>query len=132
MAKIQMDPSEQPTYAATPFVNLGRFKEAKSLLRKSMPGGARVLGESHQLTLKMRKRAAQGRSTKAGATLDDLGEAVTTFEEATDGPRGACSVVRIRSRWQWRIRARRASRAAAREGGDVGAVRGALDAMRAT
>ena len=34
--------------------HLGQFKEAKALLRETLPAAQRVLGESHDLTLKMR------------------------------------------------------------------------------
>ena len=69
-------------YAAT-LNDLERFEEAKSLLRKMMPIARRVLGESHELTSKMRLSYALALSTwtPAGAPLDDLREAVTTLEE---------------------------------------------------
>ena len=43
----------------------------------------RVLGESDELTFKLRRMYAQSLYRDAGATLDDLREAVTTLEEAT-------------------------------------------------
>jgi tetratricopeptide (TPR) repeat protein len=58
-----------------------RFKEAKELLRKSIPVARRVLGESHQLTLTMRRNYARSLYEDEGATLDDLRESVATFEE---------------------------------------------------
>ena len=60
---------------------LGRFEEAKSVLRKMMPVTRRVVGESHKLTLAMRKTCARALYMDANATLDDLREAVTTFED---------------------------------------------------
>ena len=60
---------------------LGRFEEAKSVLRKMMPVTRRVVGESHKLTLAMRKTCARALYMDANATLDDLREAVTTLEE---------------------------------------------------
>ena len=60
---------------------LQRFEEAKSLLRKMIPVARRVLGESHELTLKMRKTYAQSLCEGPSATLDDLREAETTLEE---------------------------------------------------
>ena len=45
-----------------------------------MPVARRVLGESHELTLKMRWNYA-GALYNPAATLDDLSEAVTTLEE---------------------------------------------------
>jgi hypothetical protein len=41
----------------------------------------RVLGEGHDLTLKMRLCYAMAVYTDDGATLDDLSEAMTTLEE---------------------------------------------------
>ena len=67
-------------YAAS-LVDLQRFEEAKSLLRKVMPTSRRVLGESHRLTLKMRKVYGEALYEDPGATLDDLREAVTTLED---------------------------------------------------
>ena len=65
--------------------SLRRFDEAKSLLRKMVPVARRVVGEGHEITLKMRKIYAEAlyRSlySDAGATLDDLREAVTTLED---------------------------------------------------
>ena len=58
-----------------------RFEEAKSLMRKRMPVTRRVLGESHECTLKIRWNYAQGLWKDPAATLDDLREAVTTQEE---------------------------------------------------
>ena len=98
MAKNMKGPSEQPTTTRTPLQNLERFEEAKALLRKTMPVARRVLGESHELTLRMRWIYAKALYLDPGATLDDLREAVTTLEE-TDGPRGACWAARTRSRW---------------------------------
>ena len=39
---------------AVSLVNLGRFEEAKALLREVMPVARRVLGNSHELLLSMR------------------------------------------------------------------------------
>ena len=60
---------------------LGRFEETKSLMRRQMPVAQRVLGEGHEITLKMRWIYAQSFFLDSGATLDDLREAVTTLEE---------------------------------------------------
>ena len=57
-------------------IGLRRFEEAKSVLRKMMPVARRVLGESHELTLKMRTMYAAARCNDADATLDDLRETV--------------------------------------------------------
>ena len=58
-----------------------RFNEAKALLRKTIPVARRVLGESHILTLKMKKIYASALYRDDCATLDDLCEAVKTLEE---------------------------------------------------
>ena len=60
---------------------LKRFEESKSLLRRHMPVARRVLGDSNDLTLKMRKIYANVLCDDPGATIDDIREAVTTFEE---------------------------------------------------
>ena len=72
---------EATNYAAS-LVNLQHFKEARALLRKTMPVARRVLGEGHRLTLKMRWTYAQSLYEDPNATLDDLREAVTTLEDA--------------------------------------------------
>ena len=64
-----------------PIVRLQRFEEAKALLRKTMPVARRVLGESHETTLRMRWTYAAALYKDPAATLDDLGEAVTTLED---------------------------------------------------
>ena len=58
---------------------LNRFKEAKLVLRNSMPLARRILGEGNQLTLKMRWVYAMALYLD-GATLDDLCEAVNMLE----------------------------------------------------
>ena len=67
---------------AISLVDLRRFEEARTLLRKMIPVAQRVVGESHELTLKMRWSYAQSLYKDAGATLDDLREAVATLEDA--------------------------------------------------
>ena len=67
-------------YAAA-LKRLDRFEEARSIMRKTMPVARRVLGESHELTLKMRSIYAQALCLDTSATLDDLREAVTTLED---------------------------------------------------
>ena len=62
---------------------LQRFEEAKPLLRKLMPVARRVLGESNDITLRMRSIYATALRRDPNATLDDLREAVTTYEETT-------------------------------------------------
>ena len=67
-------------YANT-LVKLERFEEAKSLTRKTIPVVRRVLGEGNEHTLKMRSLYAYSLYSNPGATLEDLREAVTTFED---------------------------------------------------
>ena len=57
------------------------FEDVKSLLRKTVPVTRRVLGDSHEVTLKMRSTYAQSLCHVDGATLDDRREAVTTLED---------------------------------------------------
>ena len=66
---------------ANSLVMLKRFEEARSLTRKMIPVARRVLGESHDIPLKMRKMYAEATYFDAGATLDDLREAVAMLEE---------------------------------------------------
>ena len=67
-------------YAAG-LVSLERFEQAKALLRKTMPVVRRVLGEGCDATLIMRLNYAKALYEDAAATLDDLRESVTTFDE---------------------------------------------------
>ena len=62
--------------------DLQRFEEAKSLLRKTVPVARRVLGESHEITLRMRWMYAEPLYEDPSATLDDLRKAVMTLEDA--------------------------------------------------
>ena len=71
---------EASNYAAS-LLDLERFEEARSLLCKEIPVAHRVLGEGHQVTLKMRKMYAMALYDNDASTLDDLREAVTTLEE---------------------------------------------------
>ena len=60
---------------------LGRFEEARSLMRKTIPVALRVLGESDSLKLTMRKIFAMALYEDPAATRGDLREAMTTLEE---------------------------------------------------
>ena len=60
---------------------LKRTEEAKALMRKTMPVAQRVLGDSNDTTLRMGSIYARALFEDAGATLDDLREAVTMLEE---------------------------------------------------
>ena len=50
-------------------------------MRKKVPLARRVLGEGHEITLKMRWIYAQSFYMNDSATLDDLRKAVTTLED---------------------------------------------------
>ena len=67
---------------AMALMRLERRAEAKELLRKTTPVARRVLGESSEDTLNVRLNYAKTLYKDKGATLEDLREAVTTFEEA--------------------------------------------------
>ena len=67
-------------YAST-LKDLNRFEEIKSLMRKIMPVARRVVGESHELTLRVKWNNARALYEDPSATLDDLREALTTLEE---------------------------------------------------
>ena len=67
-------------YAAV-FGVLKRFEEAKTVLRKTMPVARRVLGDSDALTIRMKLGYVMALYKDPGATLDDLREAVATFED---------------------------------------------------
>jgi len=58
-----------------------RFEEAKALFRRTIPVARRVLGDHNDLTLLMRRLYAVALCNDPGATLDDLREAIETFEE---------------------------------------------------
>ena len=66
---------------ANSLLNLQRFEEAKTLLRKAMPVARRVLGESHEFTIIMRWNYARALAKDPAATRGDLREAVTTLED---------------------------------------------------
>ena len=66
---------------AMSLVKLQHLKEARSLLRKTIPVARRVFGESNEVTLNMRWNQAMALCEDDGATLDDLREAVTTLED---------------------------------------------------
>jgi len=73
---------EADNYALSLAEFLQRFEEAKSLLRKLIPVAQRVLGESDEITLKMRRSYARLLYRDPDATLDELREAVTTLDDA--------------------------------------------------
>ena len=62
-------------------IRLKHFEEAKALMRKTVPVARRVLGESNDLTLRMRMMYAVALYMDPAATRDDLREAVTMLED---------------------------------------------------
>jgi len=66
---------------ADSLICLERYEEAKALWRETIPVARRILGENHHLTLRMRSIYARGLRDADCATLDDLSEAVITFED---------------------------------------------------
>ena len=66
----------------TLLLELKRFEEAKSLLRKLLPVARRALGNSHEFTLRMRLHYSLMLYQDPGATLDHLREAVEILEDA--------------------------------------------------
>ena len=66
---------------ASSLVELGRFEEAKTLMRKTIPVARSVLGDSHDLTLALTRIYAGALCDDPATTLDDLREAVTTLED---------------------------------------------------
>ena len=83
--KLQGEESYEALHAANNYaaslLDLQRFKEVKSLLRKVMPVARRVLGENHECTLRMRWSYARALYLDDAATLADLREAVTSLED---------------------------------------------------
>ena len=72
---------EADNYALS-LIELRRFGEARSLIRKMTPVARRVLGVSHNTTIRMSRSYARGLWKDPGATLDNVREAVTTLGES--------------------------------------------------
>ena len=72
-------------YAST-LLDLRRYEEAKSLLRKTLPVARRVLGTCRMIFM-MRGCYAQSIHDDPKATLDDLREALTTLEDTAQTAR---------------------------------------------
>ena len=68
---------------ALSLIDLKHPEEAKPLLRQTIPIARRLFEENDDTTLRMRWYYAMALYLDAGATLDDLREAVTTLEDAT-------------------------------------------------
>jgi len=83
--KLNGDSHEETLLAANNYarslVGLKRFKEARSLLRSTMPVARRALNKKGDLTLRMRWIFARTLYMDPSTTLDDVREAVTTLGE---------------------------------------------------
>ena len=79
-SSVARERSSRSNYASS-LKRLQRFREAKSLLCKTLPVARRVFGDSHEDTLRLKWIYAAALYMDDGATLDDLREAVTTLEE---------------------------------------------------
>ena len=66
---------------ATTLIDVQRFEEARSLMRKTIPVAQRVLGTDNHITLKMTMVCARALRLDTDATLDDLRETVATLED---------------------------------------------------
>ena len=90
IAKINGEEHEETLLAADNYtlslLDLEHFEDAKALLRKVMPVARRVLGESNDVTLRMRWNYAKA-LCEDDAPLDDLREAVNSLEETTQTAR---------------------------------------------
>ena len=71
---------EANNYAAD-LLDLQCFKEARKLLRKTIPVARRVLGENHDTPLRLRWTYAKSLYEDAGATLADIREAVRMLDD---------------------------------------------------
>ena len=98
-------------------------------MRKTIPVARRLLGENDDLTLRLRWSYARALYMDAGASLDDLREAVTTLADAERTARRVFGGEHpLTAQIERRLPEARAV-LGVREGGDVSA---ALDALKAT
>ncbi len=83
--KLSGEEHEQTLLAANNYamslLDLKRFEVAKTLLRKTLPVARRVLRNNDETMISMRWIYAEALYKDAGATLDDLREAVETLED---------------------------------------------------
>jgi hypothetical protein len=108
---------------------LRRFEEARSLLRGTIPVARRVLGESNDLTLRMRLMDGVALYVDPAATLDALREAVTTLEDARRTAQRVCGGTHpLTVDIEGNVQDARAE-LAAREGDDVSSVCDGVAAM---
>jgi hypothetical protein len=78
---VAVEACAEDTNYALSLCKLGRSEEAKSWLREMIPIALRTLGETDEVTLSLRKFYAMALFVDAGATLDDIREAVTMLED---------------------------------------------------
>ena len=131
--KLSAEYNEHTLMAANNYASslgeLGRFEEAKGLMRKVMPVAQRALGESAELTLQMRLIYAWTLFMYPAATLADLRAAVTTLEDAGRIARrvfgGAHPTTKI---LEYELRKSQAT-LRARETGDENSLRDAMEAL---
>ena len=107
-----------------------RYAEVKTLVRKTMPAARRVLGKSHEYTLRMTTLYAAALRNDPAATLDDLREAVTTLEDAGRIARRVLGGAQPLTVEIERLRQFLRAELHARDGG-VSAIREAVEAMAA-
>ena len=88
------DTLEVITNYAGNYTVLGRFEEAKSVLRETLPVARRVLGESHALTVEMRMSYAEALYKDTSATPDDIHEAVKMLEDVAPAARVSSGIYR--------------------------------------
>jgi len=106
---------------------LGRFEEAKAVLHKMTPAVQRVLEEKDELALKWKWNYASVLYKDGAATLDDVGEAVTTLEDLVRTTRrvfGGAHPLTVEIECDLQM-----ARAALRARGGVDALREAVEAM---
>ena len=83
--RLNGEEHEQTLVAANNYagslIDLQKYEEAMSLLRRTMPVARRVTGDTSDISIRMRKIYADALYEDPGATLVDLREAVTTLED---------------------------------------------------
>ena len=79
--KENIDTLREADNYALSLIDLERFEEARLLSRRMMRVARRVLGASHNTTMRISRSYGKAIHRDAGATLDDLREAVTTLED---------------------------------------------------
>ena len=121
---------ESNNYAFS-LIDLERFEEAKTLMRKTMPVARRTLGESNDTTLRTRCIYAQAIYRDPAATLDHLRESMTTLEETARTARRVFGGAHpLTAQIERRLPEARAV-LGAREGVDLEPLREAVAAMKA-